>query len=136
MGRMKSMNNSTLPIVYSGCLHDFHEMMVYAMSCGLPTLMPINPIWVFVCQIAATSTLVTHYVYWDIIEDNVVQILILALLPRVVLSFSCTAFALHQHRYLSVIKSEKKRVVEESVRAEEERKRLIEERVKRFHAER
>lgn len=138
--RIKSMIRSKNYALLDGarCHYDFHEMMVYAFSSILTALMPVNPVCVIVCQIAATSTLVTQYEWW-VLDSGVnteVQMLLLALLPRALLSFACIVFALHQHRYLSVIKSEKKRVLEESAKAEEERQRVIEERVLRFNAER
>eukprot|EP00746_Dinoflagellata_sp_MGD_P153801 gnl/MRDRNA2_/MRDRNA2_84463_c0_seq4.p1 gnl/MRDRNA2_/MRDRNA2_84463_c0~~gnl/MRDRNA2_/MRDRNA2_84463_c0_seq4.p1 ORF type:complete len:464 (+),score=51.43 gnl/MRDRNA2_/MRDRNA2_84463_c0_seq4:139-1392(+) len=65
--------------------------------------MPLNPIFVFVCQNILTLTLVKYWAYWDLVITNHLQMIMLALTPRMLLSLACAGFAMHQQRYLSII---------------------------------
>lgn len=106
----------------ASCMHQFHELMAFAVSCALVALMPLPSLLVAISQLGSTLVLVVSYAYWDISQpvESVGHALasysqwgVLALCPRVLLSFGVVVFAMHQERLLQIIMAQDEEVAEE-----------------------
>lgn len=93
-------------------VYQYHELMMFAGSYGLVSLMPLPPLIVLLGQLGSMSVIFSHYL-WDYVHmlstftghpvAQVIQIGGLVLWPRILLSFGCVCFALHQRRFLQII---------------------------------
>jgi len=91
-------------------VYQYHDLMVFAVSYGLVSFIPVPPLIVFVGQLGTMLVILTHYL-WDYVSilstghqvAQLSQIGGLVLLPRLLLSFGCVCFTLHQHRLLRIV---------------------------------
>jgi hypothetical protein len=72
----------------------------------MSAFMPLSQFLVFVSQFAAVLTTVAYYIYWSHDGSINIQMGIMAVLPRALLCLGCTAFAMHQQRFLNIIMKE------------------------------